>query len=60
MFYKENIDPCSKSKLTEELSSEFQKLMLVSRKNLYHAQKLRKLAHNRDTKPKSYVLSDKV
>ena len=35
--YEENIDPCSKSKLADELLSEFQKFMSIYCKNLYYA-----------------------
>ena len=34
--------------------------MSVCRKNLQHAQKLQKRAHNNGMNPKSYVLGDKV
>ena len=34
--------------------------MIVYRKNLYHAQKLQKQAHNKNVKPRSHVSSDKV
>ena len=38
--YKEDIDPCSKSKLTDELSAKLQKVMIVCQENIYHTQKL--------------------
>ena len=34
--------------------------MTVCRKNLHHAQKLQKQAYDKGTKPRSYVLGDKV
>ena len=34
--------------------------MSICRENLHHAQKLQKQAHDRDTKPKSYVSGNKV
>ena len=60
MSYKKDIDPRSRSKLVEKLSSEFQKLISIYRKNFYHAQKLQKQANDRGTKTRSYVPGDKV
>lgn len=40
VFYKKNIDFCSKSKSVDELSIELQQLMIVYKKNLYYTQKL--------------------
>ena len=60
LFYKEDIDLCSKLKLAEKLLNELQKLMSICYKNLYHAQKLQKQVHNRSTKLKSYDSSDKI
>ena len=37
VFYKEDLDPRSKSKTAEELSSKLQNLMAVCQQNLYHA-----------------------
>ena len=34
--------------------------MTICRKNLDHAQELQKQVYNKDVKPKSYTLSDKV
>ena len=55
VFYKKDLDPCSKSKTAEKLSSELQNLMAVCQQNLYHAQKLQKQAHNKGVKPQSYA-----
>ena len=38
MSYKDNVDPCSKSKSANKLSAKLRKLMIVCRENLYHAQ----------------------
>ena len=38
IFYKEDLDPCSKSKIAEKLSSKLQNLMAVYQQNLYHTQ----------------------
>ena len=37
VFYKENINPRSKSKSVDKLLVELQKLIIVYRKNLHHA-----------------------
>ena len=34
--------------------------MIICQKNLHHAQKLQKHAHNKVVKPRSYSLNDKV
>ncbi len=36
IFYKKDINLCSKLKLAEKLSIEFQKLMIMYKKNLYY------------------------
>ena len=58
--YKEDLDPCSKSRTAEELSSELRELITVCQQNLHHAQELQKRAHNKDVKPRSYAPGDKV
>ena len=40
--YKEDLDPRSKLKTAEELSSKLQNLMAIYQQNLYHAQELQK------------------
>ena len=58
--YEEDLDPRSKSKTVEELSSELRELIAICKQNLYHAQNLQKQAHDKDVKPRSYTLGDKV
>ena len=58
--YKEDLDPRSKSKTAEELSSELRNLMAVCQQNLHHAQELQKRAHDKGVKPRSYAPGDKV
>ena len=58
--YKEDLDPYSKSRIAEELSSELRELMTMYQQNLYHAQELQKQAHNKSVKPQSYTSGDKV
>ena len=58
--YKEDLDPRSKSRTAEELSSELRELMTVCQQNLHHAQELQKQAHDKGVKPRSYAPGDKV
>ena len=60
VFYKEVLDSHSKSKTIEELSFELQNLMAVCKQNLYHTQELQKQTNNKEVKPQSYVLGNKV
>ena len=58
--YDEDFDLRSKSRNTEELSSELQELMTICQQNFYYAQELQNRAHNKSIKPQSYALGDKV
>ena len=58
--YKEDLDPRSKSKTAEELSSKLRNLIAICQQNLHHAQKLQKRAHNKGVKPRSYFPGNKV
>ena len=60
VFYKKDLDPCSKSKTAEEIFSELWKLMTVCQQNLHHAQELQKRGHDKGVKPRSYAPGDKV
>ena len=60
VFYKEDLDPRSKSKIAKELSSKLQNLMAICQQNLHYAQELQKQAHNKGVKPRSYAPGDKV
>ena len=57
---KEDVDPRSKSKSADELSTDLRQLMTVYWENLHHAQELQKRAYDKGTKPRSYAPSDKV
>ena len=35
--YKENVDPCSKSKSVDDLANDLTELMIVCQENLHHA-----------------------
>ena len=58
--YEEDLDPRSKSRTAEELSSELRELMTVCQQNLHHAQELQKQGHNKGVKPQSYAPGEKV
>ena len=58
--YKEDVDPRSKSKIANGLTEELKNLIAACRKNLQHAQELQKRAHDKGTKPRSYVPGEKV
>ena len=60
MFYKEDVDLHSQSKLVGELSAELRELMIICCENLHHAQDLQKRAYNKGVKPWSYALGEKV
>ena len=58
--YKENVDPCSKSKSADDLANDLGELMIICWENLQHAQNLQKQAHDKNTRPRSYAPSNKV
>ena len=60
IFYKNDVNPRSRSKAPNELIDELRNLMATYRENLQHAQKLQKRAHDKETKPRSYALGKKI
>ena len=60
MFYKEDVEPRSKSKSANELLAELRELMIICRENLHHAQEFQKRTHDKRVKPRSYAPRDKV
>ena len=60
VFFKEDTNPCCRSKTADKLSTKLRELMTVFQKNLHLAQKLQKQAHNTGVKPKNYTPGDKV
>ena len=60
MSYKDDVNLCFKFKSVDKLSADLRELIIVCRKNLYHAQELQKRAHNKGVKPRSYASGDKV
>ena len=60
IFYKENVNPRSRSKEADELTEKLRNLMATCRKNLQHTQELQKRAHNKETKFRNYTSGKKV
>ena len=60
VFYKEDLDPRSKSKAADELAGVIRELMTSCQENLRHAQDFQKRAHYKGVKPRSYVSGDKI
>ena len=58
--FEDNVDPCSRSRLADELAKELRKLINICQQNLLYAQKLQKRAHDKGVKPRSYALGEKV
>ena len=58
--YEEYVNPCSRSKVADELTKELRNLIAACRENLQHVQELQKRAHDKGTKPRSYTSSEKV
>ena len=60
VLYKEDINSRSQSKSADELSAELRELMIVCQENLHYAQELQKQAHDKEVKPQSYFLGERV
>ena len=60
IFYKEDINSCSKSKSADKLSGNLKRLIIVYQKKFYYAKKLKNRAHKQDFKPWSYSSSNKI
>ena len=58
--YQKDLDLCSKTRTTEELSFELQELMTVCQQNLHYAQELQKRGYDKGVKPQSYAPGEKV
>ena len=58
--FGQDIDPCSQSKIADELLAKLQKVITIPRENLHHTQELQKQPHNKSVKPRSYSSNDKV
>ena len=58
--YEKDVNPYPGSTSANELTKELRNLMAIYKKNLQHAQKLQKKAHNNGTKPRNYALGKNV
>ena len=60
MFYKKNVDFCSKSKLADKLLAGLKKLIIVCQNDFNHAKKFQKQVYNKGVKPRSYIPGNKI
>ena len=60
VFFKDDIDPHSRSCSANGLAKELRELMDICQQNLFHAQELQKKAHDKGVKPQSYAPGEKV
>ena len=60
VFFEDNVEPCSRSCSANELAKELRELINICQQNLFHAQELQKRAHDKNVKPRSYALGEKV
>ncbi len=58
--FKEDVVSCSKSRSTNKLVEELRELMKVCYQNLLYTQELKKRAHDKGVKSRSYALDKKV
>lgn len=60
MSYKNDVNPCSKFKIADELSEQLKELMIVCYKNFHYVQELQNQAYNKGVKPGNYALSNEI
>ena len=60
VFFKDNVDPYSRSCSTNKLAKKIRELIDICQQNLVHAQKLQKKAYDKDMKPQSYTPEEKI
>ena len=60
VFFKQDIDPCKRSRSANELAEELRELMEVCCSTLLHTQELQKRANDKRIKSSSYVPGEKV
>ena len=60
VFFKNNVNPRSRSRFANKLAKELKKLMDIYQQNLLHAQELQKKSHDKCVKPQSYAPGEKV
>ena len=60
VFFKDDIDPRSRSRSANKLIKKLRELMDICQQNLLHAQEFQKKAHDKGVKPQSYAPREKV
>ena len=60
IFYKKNINLCSKYKSLDKSLVKLQELITICHKNIYHTQKCQQQANNKGVKCINYALDNKV
>ena len=60
VFFKDNVDPRSRSRFADKLVKELRELMDIGQQNLLHAQELQKRVHDKGVKPRSYAPEENV
>ena len=60
VFFEDDVNPRSRSRFANKLAKELRKLIDIYQQNLLHAQELKKRVHDKDVKPQSYALGEKV
>ena len=60
VFFKDNVNPCSRSYSTNKLVKELRELIDICQQNLLYAKKLQKKVHNKGAKPQNYAPREKV
>ena len=60
VFFKEDIDPRSRSCFANKLAKKLKELREVCCQNLFHAQKLQKSTYNKKIKSRSYAPGEKI
>ena len=58
--FKNNVDLHSKSCSANKLAKKLRELIDICQQNLFYAQKLQKKAYDKDVKPQSYALKEKI
>ncbi len=60
VFFKEDVDPCSRFRSTNELAKELRKLMEVCCQSFLYVQELQKRTYDNGIKSRSYAPGKKV
>lgn len=60
VFFENKADSCLRFRFTNKQAKELRKLISICEHHLLHALELQKQAHNKEVKPYSYALGEKV